>query len=135
MLKIDQTDLITIARENFDTWNEALKSRDAELISSLYTDNATFLPTISPELKAGIAGEKDYFIHFMEKEPIGKIIEDVIQPIDDNIYVHCGMYDFTLDSKNGREVVKARFTFIWMKDEDGNWQIMHHHSSLKPKAE
>lgn len=129
-----ETDLVQVARENFRVWNEALKSRDAERISALYTDNATFLPTISDELKAGIAGENDYFIHFMEKEPIGKIIEDVIQPINEDTYVHCGMYNFTVGPKTDREVVKARFTFVWMKDEDGNWQIVHHHSSLKPKA-
>lgn len=129
----EEIDLVQVARDNFKVWNEALKSRDAELISSLYTDNATFLPTISPELKAGIAGEKDYFVHFLEKEPFGEIIEDVIQPVDDKTYIHCGMYNFTIGPKNKREVVEARFTFIWMKDEDDNWQIVHHHSSMKPE--
>jgi hypothetical protein len=28
--------------------------------------------------------------------------------------------------------VEARFTFVYSRDEEGEWKIVHHHSSLKP---
>jgi len=44
------------------------------------------------------------------------------------------MYNFEVDSADGRQIVEARFTFIWKKNEPGEWKIIHHHSSVKPIA-
>jgi len=46
---------------------------------------------------------------------------------------HCGMYNFEVGSEDSRTIVEARFTYIWQKDERGDWKILHHHSSLLPK--
>jgi len=43
------------------------------------------------------------------------------------------MYDFELGPDDNRQVTHARFTFIWRQD-NGEWKIIHHHSSVKPQA-
>jgi len=44
------------------------------------------------------------------------------------------MYDFKVGSGSDRQVVEARFSFVWKKDDNGVWKIVHHHSSAKPKG-
>lgn len=121
-----------IAQQNFIRWNNALLSKDPKKVSALYSENCTFLPTLSPDFKKGLAGTEDYFAHFLLKNPTGKVISEAVQEITENTYVHSGMYDFTVGPENKREVVQARFSFIWQQDKNQEWKIIHHHSSLKP---
>jgi uncharacterized protein (TIGR02246 family) len=120
------------ARQNFSVWNEALLSKDAEEVAELYSEKATFLPTMSKEFKKGPDEAQRYFEHFLEKNPAGEIVEDEVQVIDQNHYLHSGMYNFTVGPEDKREIVEARFTFMWEKDEAGDWKVAHHHSSIKP---
>lgn len=120
------------ARENFEKWNAALQTKDPQKVAELYTTNSTFHPTMSGNFEFGQEGAEGYFEHFLLKNPFGKIVEDKVQTIDDNSYVHSGLYDFVVGPAEKRETVKARFTFIWQKDENGDWKIIHHHSSQKP---
>ena len=121
-----------IAKEMFQKWNELLQTGDKEKVASLYTDDNAFLPTLSGDFKKGISGAEDYFAHFLEKNPFGKIIKEDIQG-GENFIIHSGLYDFEVDDKNeGRVNVEARFTFVYKKCENGEWKITHHHSSLKP---
>lgn len=97
------------------------------------------MPTLNPELKKGKDGAKEYFHHFLEKNPEGKIIEDMIQEVsfDESgetiSFIHSGLYNFEVGGPDQREVVAARFTFVYAKNKDGHWEILHHHSSLVPK--
>jgi len=120
------------AKQNFSVWNEALLSKQPEKVAELYSETATFLPTMSKEFKKGQAEAEGYFEHFLEKNPSGEIIEDEVQMIDQNHYLHSGMYNFEVGSEDKRETVEARFTFLWEKDENNDWKIAHHHSSVKP---
>ena len=122
-----------LAQENFDCWNNALLSRDARTVAELYSENNTFLPTVSPEFKKGIEGAESYFEHFLEKNPKGEIVEASVQTISDGAYLHSGMYNFEVGSDDNRSTVEARFTFLWQKDSEGKWRIAHHHSSVKPQ--
>lgn len=122
----------SIAKQNFAKWNAALLTKDARQVADLYTEDATFLPTVSPEFKKGQGGAEEYFRHFLEKDPEGAVIADTVQPVSADCYLHSGMYDFEVGPKEQREIVKARFTFVWQKDADGQWKIAHHHSSRIP---
>lgn len=122
-----------IARQNFDMWNKALLTRDPQKVAELYTADSTFHPTVLGEFRKGHEGAKSYFHHFLEKNPSGKIIQDEVQVLSPDCYLHSGMYDFEVGPDNKREVVEARFTFVWKKDKKGNWKIVHHHSSVRPK--
>ena len=80
----------------------------------------------------GQAGARDYFEHFLAKDPIGKVVEEEIIEINSESYLHAGMYNFELTDKDQRSTVQARFSYLWKK-EDKEWKIFHHHSSLRPK--
>lgn len=121
-----------IVKDNFELWNNALQTKDPSKVADLYDQEATFLPTMSPDFKIGNNEALDYFKHFLLKNPFGRIMKDKIQVISLECYIHSGMYNFEIDGKIGRETAEARFTFIWQKDENGDWKIIHHHSSLKP---
>lgn len=122
-----------IAIANFEMWNEALQTKDPRKVAELYTKDATFLPTVSGELKRGIGGAEGYFKHFLEKDPIGKITEAVVQKIDEKSFLHIGKYDFEVGPQDDRKTLHARFTFLWQLDENGEWKIAHHHSSFNPE--
>ncbi len=112
-----ETGLEKIATENFSRWNELLKTGDPQQVADLYTENATFLPTVSGDFKKGQYGAKEYFNHFLEKKPEGRITESVVQIIDDQHYLHSGKYDFEVGPQDNRTTLHARFTFLWQRNE------------------
>jgi len=124
---------LEIAHENFQRWNDSLQTRDAKKVAELYSEDNTFHPTMSGDFKSGQKGAEDYFKHFLLKNPFGKIIEEKIQPLGEDSYLHSGLYDFEIGPVETRVVTEARFTYVWQKDKNGEWKILHHHSSLKPK--
>jgi len=129
----NKTDFKKVATENFSRWNELLKTGDPQQVANLYTEDATFLPTASGDFKKGQNGAKEYFSHFLERKPEGIITESVIQTIDEQHYLQSGKYDFEVGPQDDRTILHARFTFLWQKNEQGNWKIAHHHSSFNPE--
>lgn len=122
-----------IARANFSMWTDALLTKESSRVADLYSADATFLPTVSPEFKYGKAEAEKYFEHFLQKNPNGNIVKEKIQPLGNDIYLHSGLYDFEVGANGKKDIVKARFSFVWRKEPDGEWRIIHHHSSVKPK--
>lgn len=122
-----------IASTNFSQWNSALQTGDAKKVASLYSPESTFLPTVSDKFIRGQEEAEGYFEHFLEKNPTGEIIDETVRVISPDSYLHSGMYNFEVGQEDKRETLEARFSFIWKKDEAGQWQIIHHHSSVKPK--
>lgn len=122
-----------IVQGNFSMWNNAVEAKDPRKVAELYAENATFLPTVSEDFKRGQEGAEEYFKHFLEKNPIGEIIEEEIQTLGDSFYLHSGMYNFEIGPDNDRQIMEARFSFIWEQSKQGEWKIIHHHSSAKPK--
>ena len=129
----NKQNFLEIARENFQMWNEALQTKDAKKVSLLYSEDNTFHPTMSGDFKSGQKDAEDYFEHFLLKNPFGKIVEEKVQSLGENSYLHSGLYNFEIGPAEKREIVEARFTFVWQKDKDGQWKIIHHHSSIRPK--
>ncbi len=123
-----------IADDNFARWNSALLTRDAAKVAELYTEDCTFLPTVSDQFKMGQLGAQEYFKHFLEKNPAGKVVADAVQFFGTDSYLHSGMYNFELGPDSERKIVEARFSFVWKKDPQGQWLIAHHHSSVKPQV-
>lgn len=123
-----------IATKNFARWNNALQSRDAKKVTELYFPDATFLPTCSSEFLNEDCETEQYFKYFLKKNPIGKIVSEKVQVLSPSIYLHSGLYNFKIGEVGDRHTIEARFTFLWILDEQGVWKISHHHSSIKPKA-
>ena len=85
-------------------------------------------------IQEGEYGAEEYFKHFLIKNPRGKIIQEEVQILGTDGYLHSGMYDFEVGPGDDRKVVEARFSFVWKKDDQGEWKIVHHHSSARPKG-
>lgn len=118
-----------IAKKAFEAWIAALKTGDPNAVAKLYHDKATFHPTKSPHLKEGKEGAVEYFLHFLKKNPICKVISEKIRVLAPYCFLYTGFYRFTLGKE---EVLEGRFSFILVKNRKGEWEFFHHHSSEKP---
>jgi len=66
----------------FNKWNQALRAGDADQVTACYAPDAVLLPTVSPRIRYNPVEIRDYFVHFLEKKPIGKIIEENVRIFD-----------------------------------------------------
>lgn len=121
-----------VARTNFKRWADALQTKDPEEVAKLYQIDATFLPTMSGGLVTTPEGVRNYFAHFLERDPDGSIVEDAVQDLGSG-YLHSGLYNFEVGPENDRQIIGARFTYLWQLDDEGKWKIVHHHSSVNPE--
>ena len=71
-------------------------------------------------------------MNFLKKLPSGTITADDVQSFGPDAYLHSGMYTFMTGPDDDRRPVEARFSYMWRK-VDGDWKIVHHHSSAVPK--
>ncbi|MDQ1017468.1 SgcJ/EcaC family oxidoreductase [Streptomyces afghaniensis] len=120
----------------FDQWNAALKTGDAQKVADLYAKDAVLLPTVSNNVRTDRAEIVDYFEHFLQKKPVGTKVESVVNVLDRNTVIDAGVYEFALtDHETGaKSTVKARYTYAYEKQPDGNWLIVNHHSSKMPES-
>lgn len=116
-----------LIKNNLDNWVEAINGGNINKLTALYHEQATFLPTISGELKIGRKGAETYFEKFLEKKPVCSLVKNKVQPISETAYIQSGFYQFLLFNNNIQQRLNARFTFVW---DEG--KIIHHHSSLLP---
>lgn len=122
-----------LARENLTFWIEALNAGKVKKITKLYAKNATFLPTFSSKIIKTSDGIEEYFENFLQKNPSGIIIEEEVQILAPDCYLHSGLYEFDFGTNNNRQKISARFSFIWSGEDWFSWKIIHHHSSVRPK--
>lgn len=125
----------TMIAQRFEVWNAALQTGSAEKVAALYCNpGAVLLPTVSNKVRITHAGIVDYFEHFLELKPSGKIDASYIRMLGPDAAVDSGVYTFHV-TKNGKaENVRARFTFVYQK-RHGKWCILDHHSSAMPEPE
>ena len=116
--------------DQFMIWNNALQTGDPDKVVACYDIDAILLPTVSGQVRHNHEEIRDYFVHFLAKKPLGKIIEQNIR-VFDNIAINSGLYTFSLTEDNVQSDVAARFTFVYRQHEDG-WLIIEHHSSILP---
>ncbi|MCC2274782.1 SgcJ/EcaC family oxidoreductase [Streptomyces sp. ET3-23] len=116
----------------FDRWNAALATGDANRVADLYAPDAVLLPTVSSQIRTTRAARVDYFKHFLESKPVGRIQERHIKILSRDAAVDSGLYEFTLTNKDGsKSKVDARYTFVYERCR-GKWLIINHHSSAVP---
>lgn len=112
----------------FNTWNDSLKTGDANQVVSLYDENAILLPTVSNNVRHNRNEIKDYFENFLTKDPSGEINESNIRIFND-IAINSGVYTFSFKNDS---LIQARFTFVY-KYKNDQWLIIEHHSSVMPE--
>ncbi len=113
----------------FDRWNRSLQTGDPSKVVANYADRSILLPTVSNKPRLTSAEKEDYFHHFLEDGPTGKIDLHFIER-GCNSAVDAGLYTFTF-AKTGA-VVHARYTFTYRWDGT-QWLITSHHSSGMPE--
>jgi uncharacterized protein (TIGR02246 family) len=116
----------------FDKWNAALQSGKADEVVKLYAADAILLPTVSNKIRRNHAEIKQYFEHFLNYKPVGKINEQHIR-IYKPLAINSGLYTFTLTKQGKKTDVRARYTFVYRKQGD-HWLIVEHHSSAMPEG-
>lgn len=125
------TAMETFGLELLERWNSALSTEDPEAVVRLYSEKAVLVPTVSNVIRTDRGEIIDYFKHFLQKNPKALINNISIEKFGDLI-ISSGIYTFYLQEEKSTEEVMARFTFVY-KNIDGNWLIVHHHSSLLPE--
>jgi len=114
----------------FELWNSALEL-DSDAVAKRYAKSGVLLPTVSDVPRSDYDGIKDYFDKFLINKPKGTILESHVH-IGTNWCEDVGIYEFKFGVTG--DVVKARYSFVY-KVEDGEWKIVHHHSSMMPEAQ
>lgn len=115
----------------FDQWNASLKTGNPDTVTANYSNDAVLLPTVSNKPRTNHAEIRDYFVHFLQKQPEGKIDSRTIK-LGCNTATDMGVYTFKLKDGDATKYVQARYTFQY-EFENGKWLIEHHHSSAMPE--
>ena len=115
--------------ELFDRWNQSLQSGDSRKVVANYAEQSILLPTVSNKPRLTPEEKEDYFLHFLENGPSGKIDLRRIE-LGCNSAVDSGLYTFTFAGTGG--VVNARYTYTYRWDGQ-QWLITSHHSSAMPE--
>jgi uncharacterized protein (TIGR02246 family) len=115
----------------FDRWNDSLQSGDPHKVVSNYAVRSVLLATVSNKPRLTPEEKEDYFHHFLENKPYGRIDSRSIE-IGCATAVDAGLYTFTF-AKTGAQV-KARYTYTY-KWDGKEWLITSHHSSAMPEKE
>ncbi|KAB2931085.1 MAG: DUF4440 domain-containing protein [Candidatus Contendobacter sp.] len=113
----------------FDRWNQSLQTGDPHKVVANYAERSILLPTVSNKPRFTPAEKEDYFHHFLEDRPSGKIDLRSIE-LGCNSAVDAGLYTFSF-AKTGA-VVGARYTYTYRWDGT-QWLITSHHSSAMPE--
>ncbi len=112
----------------FERWNAALRSGDPKKVVAQYAPDSILLPTLSNRARFTAAEKEEYFLHFLQRRPEGKI-DDRLIDVDCNSATDAGLYTFRF--ADGSKV-QARYSFTY-KRIDGQWLITSHHSSAMPE--
>ena len=114
----------------FDRWNASLKTGNPKKVVANYAPASLLLPTVSNKPRFTAAEKEDYFVHFLERKPEGKIDDRMIE-VDCNSATDAGLYTFKFADG---AIVKARYSFSYKKVGD-EWLISSHHSSAMPEKD
>ena len=113
----------------FDRWNDSLQTGDPHKVVANYATQSILLPTVSNKPRLSPEEKEDYFHHFLEDKPNGRIDLRFIQ-VGCNTAVDAGLYTFVFEKTGAQVKARYSYTYKW----DGNqWLITSHHSSAMPE--
>ncbi len=116
----------------FDRWNASLQTGNPDEVVKNYAADAILLPTVSNRVRHNHNEIRDYFVQFLKLQPQGIINERTIHHYGD-VAVDSGSYTFNIVKDATPTQVQARYTFVYHKQDNGNWLISEHHSSVMPE--
>ncbi|MGB3266430.1 MAG: SgcJ/EcaC family oxidoreductase [Microcoleus sp.] len=103
-------------------------------VVKLYSPNALLWATVSKQKRDSSQEIRDYFEVFAKLPQLKAQDYKPVIRVYDNVAINSGYYTFTyLGQGKKKTVVPARYTFVYVKGDDGKWMIVEHHSSAIPK--
>lgn len=120
-----------LVEQLFNQWNDALQTGNAKIVAQLYAEDAVLLPTVSNLPRTSRNEIEDYFNLFLQMKPYGMIKQRYVKS-GCNYLTDAGIYDFEVVSNGKKEIVPARYTFVY-EYRNNLWKIVHHHSSMMPE--
>ena len=111
-----------------ETWVEKIKTNDPKQVASLYHADGLLLGTFSDIERKGYDLILEYFENLLKAKVDVEIITQHEHKTD-SLVVSSGLYNFKVDGK----IIKARFSFVFVKTKE-SWKILSHHSSELPKT-
>jgi uncharacterized protein (TIGR02246 family) len=113
-------------------WGQALGQDDPDKVLPLYAEDAVLWGTLSPTVRVGRAGLRDYFVTAFKVLPGLKVaFGDQLIRVYGTTAVNTGYYTFSYTKDGEAKTLPARYSFTYVKD--GNrWLIVDHHSSAMP---
>jgi uncharacterized protein (TIGR02246 family) len=117
----------------FEQWIATFNTHDVDRVSQLYDQNARLLSTGGSEKPLdGRQVIHDYFIPFFKRGDTVVFDHDDAVKVVSNVGIETGYYHFNITDADGKlDTWVSRYTFVFEK-KDGNWMIVHHHSSRVP---
>jgi hypothetical protein len=113
----------------FDRWNQSLQTGDPKKVVANYAQRSILLPTVSNKPRLTPAEKEDYFQHFLEDRPSGKIDLRFVE-IGCNTALDAGLYTFTFARTGAAVSGRYSYTYHW---DGSKWLITSHHSSAMPE--
>lgn len=118
-------------------WFEQLNQRNLEELVALYSDTQlSFHPTLWNEHIRTRTRVRDYFVSFLAKHPRVHSFEGDFLSLDECSFLYSGTMKLGFETQNhiAEDLGTVRFSFLWNKDPDNHWRILHHHNSVVPKT-
>ncbi|MGK7941596.1 MAG: DUF4440 domain-containing protein [Crocosphaera sp.] len=121
-----------------DIWLNTVTSGSQQVVDevvALYAENGVLWGTVSEQVRDTPAEIRDYFEYFAKLPKLSvSSYKGCVRMYDENLAINTGYYTFTY-SKNGQtKAVPARYSFVYQKDGNNQWEIIEHHSSALPEA-
>ena len=115
----------------FHLWNDALGAENPDAVARRYSPTgAVLLPTVSDIPRTDYDSIRNYFEHFLQSQPTGRILQSHVT-IGTGWCSDVGLYEFTMGTTGNKVRGRYSFVYVW---ENGQWLINHHHSSKMPES-
>jgi len=114
-----------------DHWAEHFNNGNLERLLDMYHEEATLLPTFSPNLLSTPEQIEEYFVRTIEHQASVEINHDktIKKRFSEDIYLMTGAYTFCIKTKDN---AKYQSWFTYLIDLSADSPIKHHHSSRVP---
>lgn len=114
----------------FNQWNDSLQSGDPRQVDALYAPDAVLLPTVSAVPRLDSAARIDYFEHFLNDQPKGRLDTRHVRIACDSALLS-GLYTFDFARTGAQVAARYSFAYTWTGER---WLISAHHSSALPAS-
>ncbi|MDC0171743.1 SgcJ/EcaC family oxidoreductase [Candidatus Nitrosopelagicus sp.] len=111
-----------------ELWVDKIRTNDPKQVASLYHEDGLLLGTFSDIERKGHDLILDYFENLLKSQVDVEIVTEHKHETE-SLVTNSGLYNFIVDGKT----VNARFSFVFIKIDDG-WKILSHHSSVLPES-